>query len=400
MEIITWNQYSIKQILLDHREEFAKLNWHLIRDVSFEAVNNVLLCWSDALWFASFKCNECNHIKHIPFTCKSRFCNSCWKPQSDLRLNRLVSRRPQHIPYFHFVFTIPEELRPFFKLYRSALTLLQKSAYNTLLFYFNWNKYYKSKNKWKKKKAIIKNKCIPWIVSVIHSFWAKLNRNPHVHFLLTAWWITPSWTFKRINFLTFPGIIASWKFWLLKLLRKRIRSNIHPSKQQKRIDIINFLYSQKNNEWNDKSWYVYFSPKTSSFKTVLSYIWRYLKRPVIAQSRIIQYDWHNVTFSYLDKIDNEKKEISCSALDFIWFLIQHIPNKNFKLINYHWIFANRCKTKYLQVLNSPIQPFPYYYRDRIFLLTWKDPFSCSCWWLFSRHSISIPWYPTKFFDSS
>ncbi|MDR0649937.1 MAG: hypothetical protein LBG59_00580 [Candidatus Peribacteria bacterium] len=34
-------------------------------------------------------------MKHIFFTCKSRFCNSCSKPQSDLRTNKLYSRLPR-----------------------------------------------------------------------------------------------------------------------------------------------------------------------------------------------------------------------------------------------------------------------------------------------------------------
>lgn len=383
MEIVTWNKHSIKQILLNHRDEFIQLNWKLIRSSTFEAVNKVLFCWSESLWFATYKCSCCNEYKHISFTCKSRFCNSCWKPQSDLRFNRLLSRRPPHIDFFHIAFTIPTELRPFFKDNRKALILLQQAASQSILYFFH-KKY----------------KCTPWLLSVIHTFWAKLNRNPHVHFILTAWGTTQSLFFNKISFLPYKGIIASWKMWLLRLINIRIKSNLSWSSLKIRSSLINSLYKQIDNSWNLKSWYIYFSPKPHSFNIVLSYIWRYLKRPVISQSRILDYNSDSVTFSYIDKYDKQKKVITCSPLDFIWLLIQHIPNKHFKLVFYSWIFANRCKSKYLRILNSRIKPFPTSFRDRFFSLNWKDPFDCPCWWYFYLHTISIPWYPTKFFNSS
>jgi len=139
---------------------------------------------------------------------------------------------------------------------------------------------------------------------------------------------------------------------------------------------------------------------------VLSYIGRYLKRPIIAQSRILDYDGHNVTYSYKDKYDGEIKTITVSAIDFIWYIIQHIPNKFFKMIYYSWIFVNRSKNKYLKIINTYYnnqQKTPRIaknFRERIFIFTWKDPLKCSCWWYFHRYQIIIQWYKPKYFDSS
>lgn len=94
------------------------------------------------------------------------------------------------------------------------------------------------------------------------------------------------------------------------------------------------MWAQKNDDLNEKSWYIYFSKKANSFEVVLSYIGRYLKRPILSQSRILAYDGKNVTFSYKDKYDNIVKEITVTTMDFIGYLVQHIPNKFFKMVNY------------------------------------------------------------------
>lgn len=247
-----------------------------------------------------------------------------------------------------------------------------------------------------------KYKCKPWILSVIHSFGAKLNRNPHVHLILTAWGI--QWnSFKKADFIPYKAILASWKKFLLKHLKEWSYKNLDNPYEE--IKLLNYLYSQKDKNDNEKSWYIYFSKKARSFNVVLTYIWRYLKRPTISQSRILSYNWDSVTFSYKDKLDWKTKEITCSSIEFIGLLIQHLPNKNFHMIYYHGIFANRCKAKYLNIINRYLQnPFhenyiPSSFSERAFFFTGKNPLACSCWWSFCLHSLTIPGYPTKYFDS-
>ena len=346
----------------------------------------MLNCWSWRDWFATFRCDHCWKGKKIAFTCKSRFCSSCWKPQSDLRMNKLLSWRPKWISYYHLAFTIPEELRNFFKKNRKALKLLPKVASQTIEYFFDKN-----------------YSCKPWVLAVIHSFGAKLNRNPHTHLIITAGWINDDDVFKKVDYIPYKAILSSWKKYLLKNLKERIYENIENSYPE--IELMNHLYSQKNLQNDEKSWYIYFSKKSRSFDHALSYIWRYLKRPTISQSRILFYDWKNVKYSYKDKNDWETKIVTCSALEFIWYLIQHIPNNNFHMVYYYWIFANRCKSKYLEILkiftNHSISHkiFPTRFFERQLSFTWKDPLKCKCWWIMHLHSLTIPWYPTKYFDS-
>lgn len=385
MEIITW-KISIKQIIKDKRISFCEKFWHLVRESSHEAIIKVLQCWTTEFWFTTYKCLECSETKHIAFSCKSRFCNSCWKPQSDIRMDRLLARWPKWLQYYHLAFTIPEELRPFFKRHRKALKVLSKTASQSSLYFFE-----------------SKHKCTPWILSVIHTFWAKLNRNPHVHLLITAGGVNESWAYKSVNFIPYLWVLHSWKRYLIKNLKDRCSENIKNPTEE--IRYLNSFYSQKDEGDKDKSRYIYFSKRANSFKVVLWYIWRYLKRPTISQSRLINYNWEEVTYNYKDKYDSKTKEITCLTTTFIWLLIQHIPNKYFHMVHYYWIFANRCKHKYLTIINSyfdnsakgPV--IPKSFSERAYFFTWRNPLLCECWWVFCKYKITLPWYPIKYFDS-
>ncbi len=73
--------------------------------------------------------------------------------------------------------------------------------------------------------------------------------------------------------------------------------------------------------------------------TVIKYISRYLGRPVIALSRIDSYDGDNVTFHYYRHEDNAFVQKTIPVIDFIKLLIQHIPERNFKMTRYYGLYA-------------------------------------------------------------
>lgn len=244
------------------------------------------------------------------------------------------------------------------------------------------------------------------MVSVLHTFGAKLNRNTHVHIMLTAGWITPYNTFKHVWFIPFLGVLASRKWYLLKELNERVRLHLSWQKQHEELLFLKEISQLKNEDKELKSRYIHFSKKADSFQKVLSYIGRYLKRPVIAQSRIRSYDWENITFEYIDKYDWEQKEITAPANEFIGLLLQHIPNKHFKMVYYSGIFAHRIKKKYLKILarhtwkqECSIKVISNY-RMRLYQLTGIDIAKCSCWGIYKKSAIMIPWYGPKYFDTS
>ncbi len=385
MEIITWH-ISIQSILESNRFSFKSTFSQHIREDSIKNVEKVLKCRTSQLGFITHKCNNCWELKHIYFSCKSRFCNSCGKRASDLWMNNLIERWPRGLHYYHLAFTIPEELRPFFKRHRHLLQLLPKVAYDSIQYCFR------------------KHKCKPWVLAVIHTFWAQLNRNPHVHCIVSSWWVTEYGYYKQIrDFIPYLLILSSRKTWLLKAMREWCFSFLSGERLQKEITLLGMLYQQKDSDDKEKSRYIYFSKRAESFQRVSSYIGRYLKRPVISQSRILDHHKWEVMYSYKDKYDNVSKNNIVSTDQFIGLLIQHIPSKGFPMIYYYGIFANRCKWKYLPIIEQyfhyeeSIKTHPKLLADRMYKLIGIDILACDCWWRFCRWKRTIPWYKPHYY---
>ena len=100
--------------------------------------------------------------------------------------------------------------------------------------------------------------------------------------------------------------------------------------------------------------YVYAKPNLCDPDSVVKYISRYLGRPVIATSRIDSYDGENVTFHYNKHEDNSYVEKTLPVLDFIKLLIQHIPEKHFKMTRYYGLYARHREID--KTLHKAIHP--------------------------------------------
>lgn len=104
-------------------------------------------------------------------------------------------------------------------------------------------------------------------------------------------------------------------------------------------------------------------------KQIAKYIGRYLGRPVIAAKRTDKYDGENVTFHY-NRHEVEKRIVeTIPAVEFTERLVQHIPEKNFKMIRYYGIYARHRESD--NILFRAISK-----QKHTILLTfngWRDP---------------------------
>jgi hypothetical protein len=131
-------KFTIKEILDEHWDEFEEAmgeEGKPIRDVIIDEVDKVIHCQDIGRGFALYSCPKCHRVKQVPFTCKSRFCNTCGaKYSKDRALS--MSAKLLKCAHRHVVFTIPEELRKYFACDRTLLNLLFKAASDTIFFDF------------------------------------------------------------------------------------------------------------------------------------------------------------------------------------------------------------------------------------------------------------------------
>ena len=128
--------FHIKDIFKDHWNDFLnKYPNFNIRETIFYNVKRLLKCKNSALGFDVFKCKKCGKEKISFHTCKSRMCSSCGNKYNNERSTSIFSKLFK-FKHRHGVWTIPEELRNYFREDRKRLNLLFKASQLTIESWF------------------------------------------------------------------------------------------------------------------------------------------------------------------------------------------------------------------------------------------------------------------------
>ena len=310
-------RFHIKDIFLDHWNDFLnKFPTLNIREIVFYNIKRMIKCKTLDLGFDVFKCPNCNKEKFCFHTCKSRICSSCGNKYNNERQTSIFSKLFK-FKHRHIVWTIPEELRKYFREDRKRLSLLFKASQIVIESWFH--------DKYKKKNIT------PAFISILHTYGRSLIWNPHIHMILLEGGMNKD-GFITVNFFAYSAFRKRFMKVLLDLLEKEI--NTTEFRQLKRQ-----LYRKL------KDGFYVFSPP-SKFKTIdglIKYVTRYVSRPVMAESRILDYDRTYVTFWYQRHTDNKIVIEKIHAYEFISRIIIHTPDKNQKYIRYYGCYNESTK---------------------------------------------------------
>jgi len=124
----------LKQIFNDHFNKLVSSGLN-IRPAVIENVDRMLHCGDFSYGFAALGCEHCGDFKLVPFRCKSRFCTSCGNLYSMQRA-QAISFKMINFSHRHCVFTIPEQLRIYFRKDRKLLNCLFHSVRDVILRFF------------------------------------------------------------------------------------------------------------------------------------------------------------------------------------------------------------------------------------------------------------------------
>lgn len=329
---------TFKNIFKDHYEEI-KYILHP-RKAVISNIDRMLICGDPSHGGAFFGCPDCGNLKFVPYTCKSRFCPSCGNMYNQKRSFSISTKLISCI-HRHCVFTIPKELRLFFLQHRSLLNELFHSVRDTILrMFYNINK---------------SETFTPGIVCVLHTFGRDLKWNPHIHALISeggAGNFTPWRVVKHFNY-TF--LRNSFRKVLLDRLTHRLGVSFKKVKNE--------MYTK-----HAEGFYVHAKPNSCTPHKTIKYITRYLARPVIASSRIDDYDGDFVTFHYQRHEDEQRVMEKIPVLSFIKRLIVHIPERHFKMLRYYGLYAKHHKQE--KKLLKSISPAKHQFLKQ--LLDWRQ----------------------------
>ena len=349
--------FTIKQIFKEHWNNFLLNNPGIkIRDVVYSNVNKMLKCKTIDLGFSLFVCEHCGNEKIVLHTCKSRMCSSCGNKYNKQRESSIFSKLIK-CNHRHVVFTIPKELRIFFLKDRKRLNYLFKAASITVNYWI--------KDKYKKKDLI------PAYVSILHTFGRSLVFNPHIHMILLDGGISNKCNeFVKINFFSYP----SFRKRFMKVLLDMLELDIGKNEFRK---IKNQIYLN-----HGEGFYVYAPPsKYKKYSDLIKYVCRYVARPVMAESRILDYDGNFVTFWYQRHNDDLIIIEKVSVYEFIKRIIIHIPDYNYKQIRFYGAYHNSTKIKinlnmYISKEKTKFKKFFNTWRFLLISSFKKDPLDC------------------------
>lgn len=314
----------------DNWLKFLHNNKATLRTVVIENVTKMLACGTAAFGSREYHCSnsKCTHIKYIHQTCKSRACSSCGMKATE----RWIQKQQHVFPdceYQHITFTLPSTLWPIFRHNRWLLNNLFKCATNILL-------------GWAKKKKIDIG-----IFCALHTYGRKLNWNTHLHLSVTRGGIcTETGLWKSIYF-QLKTTEPCWRAAVINLLDNAYDALDLTAKDcpyiRNKTDWSHFLSSQYNRRWK-----LHFAKKTNNVKPTMNYLGRYLKRPPISASRLSHYAKGGmITFDYLDHRTGKTCSLTLPPEEMIRRIVEHLPEKHFKMIRYYGFLSMRRRGKAL-----------------------------------------------------
>ena len=265
------------------------------------------------------QCDTCGFEHPTYNSCRNRHCPKC---QSLAKAKWLEKQTSELLPvgYFHLVFALPHEFNRLILAHKKiGLSLLFKAVSETLLEF-----------------GQTRLKGTLGIIAVLHTWDQTLKDHFHLHCLVPAGALSSNhsrWIGARPNFL-FPVTALSQVFQgkFLALLQQACdKGKIPPANNEIKAS-------------RQKSWVVYAKKPFGSPQTVLDYLGRYTHRVALSNDRILNVQNGQVTLSYRDRKDGDKKKtVSLEAHEFIRRFLLHVLPDGFMRIRHFGFLANRAK---------------------------------------------------------
>lgn len=260
---------------------------------------------------------KCGNI-HISYnSCRNRHCPKC---QGHKREEWIRAREAEllKVPYYHVVFTLPQEL--------NSLCLYEPEEMYHLLF----------KTAWSVIKGFAANAkflgAATGMVAILHTWGQNLSLHPHLHCIVPGGGVTAGNKWKqargRDKYL-FPVKAMS------KVFSAQFVEGLRKTELSSQLDFKQLF---------DKNWVVYCKRPFFGPTQVVEYLGRYTHKIAISNHRIKSIDNYSVTFSAKDyRHAGKKYPVTLTDAEFIRRFAMHILPKGFTRIRHYGILSNSLK---------------------------------------------------------
>lgn len=299
-------------------------------------------CRTAALGGHLYRCDRCG-AEHVAYnSCRSRHCPSCLGHKSAQWLEaRSAELLP--VPYFHVVFTLPEQV--------GAIALGNKKVLYEILFRAVAQTLLQIARDPRHLGARI------GFLAILHTWTQTLLYHPHVHCVVPGGGLSldgARWIGCRDNFFL-PVKVLSPVFrgkFLALLDAAAGRGSLRFSGSTASLADPR-AWTAFVRQMRRKEWVVYAKPPFGSPARVLKYLARYTHRVAISNSRIVSLTNEHVTFRYRDRArGNEMRTMKLSGVEFLRRFLLHVLPKGFVRIRHFGLLANRVRSANLALCRS------------------------------------------------
>lgn len=302
-----------------------------------KVMRHIMQCRTAALGGHLDQCDTCGHQRISYNSCRDRHCPKCQAlARHDWLERRLQTLLP--IPYFHVVFTLPQEL--------NALALGNPTILFNILFACAAQTLQQVAATPEHLGAEI------GFTAVLHTWGQNLLFHPHLHCVVTGGGLSPdgrSWVAARTKFflpVKVLGRLFRGKF-LAALRAAYISGELHFAGSTTELSdplqwrrFLDPLYRKK--------WVVYAKPPFAGPQHVFRYLGRYTHRVAISNHRLLALENSQVTFTYKNySAQGKRQQMTLEAVEFIRRFLLHVLPKGFTRIRHFGLYAGRLiRTKW------------------------------------------------------
>lgn len=322
-----------------HWEGFKERHKSVLRDVEIAEVEKMLSCKDENKGFWSCYCKKCNEYHKVYFGCNSRLCSSCGKRYADKWAEKLVENTFD-VPHKHVVFGLPPALWRELKYDRKAWKVLMDTVIKTIRWFY----------------GSACGKVDPGVILVLHPFGRDIGFKPHVHGIVTKGGFDKQGNFKEwTQFIPYKTLHKKWMWFICNALKEYFPKTFYYGN----------LFDAIWKKYGKEGFMVEIcKPTLYNKKQLARYVARYIRHPAIADSRITFFDDKAVAFYYVDHKTKKRVDKVMEIDEFMEALLQHIPDKQFKMIRYYGAYARRTKKQYARHLRRSIkQSKPEYHTE-------------------------------------
>jgi hypothetical protein len=342
------HRLELADVFRTHQKDFLARWNHVLSGPQRRALKDIRDCRTAAL---------CGYRILLYNSCRNRNCPKC---QATARARWLVQRQTEllPVPYFHVVFTLPQQV--------GRLALQNAKPIYNLLFHAA-------------SRALLETAADPRLLgasigflAVLHTWGQNLHLHPHLHCVVPGGGISPDgsrWVACRKSSFFLPVRVLSHRFRkiFLQSLRSAFRRDMLHFHGELRSLSHPHQFQLLCQQAETIPWVVHIKPPFGGPERVLKYLARYTHRVAISNHRLRSLEEGRVTFEWKDYADRSRtKTMTLEAAEFMRRFLLHVLPSGLVRIRQFGFLANRVRQHQLEqcrALLALCQPYTLLHSD-------------------------------------